>query len=29
MVILIVQKAPLILTFNEVQQSRLSEELAL
>lgn len=29
MVILIVQKAPLILTFNEVQQSRLNEELAL
>lgn len=29
MVILIVQKAPLILTFNEVQQSRLNEEMAL
>lgn len=29
MVILIVQKAPLILTCNEVQQSRLNEELAL
>lgn len=29
MVILIVQKAPLILTFNEVQQSRLNEELVL
>lgn len=29
MVILIVQKAPLILTLNEVQQTRLSEELVL